>query len=77
MDSLIKSSLILLVAGMGTTFIFLIVQAIITNLSAKVTKPFAGLIPEPAPKKVVKQAAPSTDDGAVVAAIAAVLHHNA
>ena len=76
---MIKSGLILLVAGMGTTFLFLIIQAVITNALAWLTKPFANLLPEPTPKKPAppakKPAQPAEDESAVVAAIAAVLHH--
>ena len=76
---MIKSGLILLVAGMGTTFLFLIIQAVITNALAWLTKPFANILPEPAPKKApaapAKKPAESSDEGAIVAAIAAVLHH--
>jgi len=76
---MIKSALILLVAGMGTTFLFLVIQALVTNALAWFTKPFAALLAEPAPKKApaspAKKPAAQEDEGAVVAAIAAVLHH--
>ncbi len=81
---LLKSSLILMVSGMGMTFLFLIVQVIFTNLSSKWTAKFAYLLPEPAPKKVPKPAAPAkpkavaepeAEDTAVVAAIIAAIQH--
>lgn len=74
----IMSGLILLVAGMGMTFLFLIVQIICTNLFSSISGKFAGLVPEPEVKKPVKKAtapAPKQDDLELVAAIAAAIHH--
>lgn len=75
--AMIKSGVILLLAGMGMTFIFLYVQIICTNISSKVTGKFANLIPEPEVKKPAKKAAPAPQqqDDAIVAAIAAAIHH--
>jgi sodium pump decarboxylase gamma subunit len=77
----IGSALILMVAGMGMTFIFLLVQILFTNLSSKISARFAHLIPEPAPKKngkptPAKTAPPpaAADEGEVVAAIVAAIH---
>ena len=79
--TLIKSAFILLLAGMGMTFVFLIVQIFCTKLSSLVTKNFNNLVPEPeakVKKPAAKPAAKKDDDDAdeIVAAIAAVLHHN-
>ena len=52
--ALVKSGVILLIAGMGMTFIFLIIQIICTNISSKVSAKFAHLIQEPEPKKPAK-----------------------
>jgi len=74
----IKSGLILLIAGMGMTFLFLYVQILCTNLFSKLSGKFAHLVPEPEVKKPVKKvAAPKQDDAEVVAAISAALHHHA
>jgi len=75
----IGSALILMVAGMGMTFVFLLVQIWCTNLSSKIAARFTHLVPEPAPKKNGKPApaktAPTADeDGEVVAAIVAAIH---
>lgn len=75
----ISNGLILLVAGMGMTFLFLIVQIICTNIFSKLSGKFANLVPEPEPKKPAKKAAPAPapaqDDTELVAAIAAAIHH--
>ena len=77
--ALVKSGVILLIAGMGMTFIFLIIQIICTNISSKVSAKFAHLIQEPEPKKPAKKpaaAASKGNDAAIIAAIAAALHHH-
>ena len=78
--ALVKSGVILLIAGMGMTFIFLIIQIICTNISSKVSAKFAHLIQEPEPKKPAKKpaaaTAPKGNDAAIIAAIAAALHHH-
>ena len=74
----IMSGLILQVAGMGMTFLFLIVQILCTNFFSSISGKFAGLVPEPEVKKPVKKAAapaPKQDDLELVAAIAAAIHH--
>ena len=78
--ALIKSAFILLVAGMGMTFVFLVVQIFCTKLSSLVTRNFSHLVPEPEAKakKPAAKPAPEKEDDAdeIVAAIAAALHHN-
>lgn len=77
--NLIISSLILLVAGMGMTFVFLIIQVWCTDISAKITARYSHLLPDPAPKKAPTKApakAPTkTDDGELVAVISAAIQH--
>ena len=75
--SLIKSSFILMLAGMGMTFMFLLVQALCTNINSKVCEKFKNLVPDPEPKKVPKKSAASAsgDEESIVAAIAAAIHH--
>ena len=75
----ISSALILMVAGMGMTFVFLLIQIWCTDLSSKIAARFAHLIPEPVPKKngkpaPVKAPAATADDAEVVAAIVAAIH---
>ena len=75
--ALIKSSFILMLAGMGMTFIFLLVQAFCTNVNSRICEKFKHLVPEPELKKPApkKSAASTEDDSAIVAAIAAAIHH--
>lgn len=71
-----ESSLILLVMGMGTTFVFLYVMILCTNLSSKFVPKLAKFLPDPEPKKAKPAAKPATaaaDDEAIVAAIAAAM----
>lgn len=76
--ALLKSAFILLVAGMGMTFVFLIVQIWCTKASSIITKRFNNLIQEPEPKKPApKKAAPAaagTEE--IIAAVAAAIHHS-
>ena len=76
--ALIRSAFILLLAGMGMTFVFLIVQIFCTKFSSLVTKRFNYLVPEPEIKKPAAKPAPkkADDSDEIVAAIAAALHHN-
>lgn len=70
------SSLILLVMGMGTTFVFLYILILCTNLSSKFVPKLAKFIPDPEPKKPAKPATaakPADDDAAIAAAIAVAL----
>ncbi len=66
------SAFILLVMGMGTTFVFLYVMILCTKLSAKFVPRLAKFIPEPEVKKA-PVAKPAADDEAIVAAIAAAM----
>ncbi len=66
------SAFILLVMGMGTTFVFLYVMILCTKLSAKFVPRLAKFIPEPEVKKA-PAAKPAADDEAIVAAIAAAM----
>ena len=73
-----QSAFILLVAGMGTTLLFLSIQALLTTISAKISAKFAYLMPEPEPKKAApKKAAPKKDDDSeeLIAVLTAAAHH--
>ncbi|HEX3020315.1 MAG TPA: OadG family protein [Chitinispirillaceae bacterium] len=65
--------LILMVAGMGVVFVFLVIMILMMNLLAVLMKPLARIIPEPEEKKVVKaKKAPIEDHEDIAVAIAAV-----
>ena len=68
-----ESSLILLVMGMGITFVFLYILILCTKLSSHFVPKLAHFIPEPEVKKPKPAAKPAADDEAIVAAIAAAM----
>ena len=77
--ALIRSAFILLVAGMGMTFVFLIVQIFCTKASSVLSRQFSNLIPEPEVKKPAPKPAPKKNEAEqeeIIAAIAAAIHHN-
>jgi sodium pump decarboxylase gamma subunit len=63
--------LVLMLAGMGIVFIFLVVLIITTNVSMKGIARFDGILPQDAPKK--KPAPKSSDDENIALAIAVAL----
>ena len=69
-------SLKLLVAGMGMTFLFLILMIILMSILRKIVEPFKELMepPKPAPKAATKPAAGDAD--IVAAACAFVRNRN-
>ena len=67
------SAFILLVMGMGTTFVFLYVMILCTKLNAKFVPRLAKFVPEPELKKAPVAKPAANDDEAVVAAIAAAM----
>jgi sodium pump decarboxylase gamma subunit len=63
--------LVLMLAGMGIVFIFLVVLIITTNVSMKGIARFDNILPQDAPKK--KPAPKSNDDENIALAIAVAL----
>ena len=63
--------LVLMLAGMGIVFVFLVVLIITTNVSMKGISRFNHILPEDAPKK--KPALKSNDDENIALAIAVAL----
>jgi len=61
--------LVLMIAGMGIVYAFLIVLIWVSNVSMKGLARFNYLFPEPAPKKAPARVA-SSDDAALAVAIA-------
>lgn len=66
---LIKSGLVLLVAGMGIVFVFLGLLVVVTNVTMRFFARFSALIPDASPKPKARPAAAS-DDADVALAIA-------
>ena len=66
----ISQGLVLMLAGMGIVYLFLITLIIVTKLSMKGISNFDSILPQDAPKK--KPAVAATDDDANVALAIAV-----
>lgn len=73
---MLNTALIVMVVGMSFVMTFLVIQVLVTLISAKVSGKFAYLLPEPAAKTVKKPAAASADESEVVAAIVMALKKN-
>lgn len=68
---LIKSGLILLVAGIGIVFLFLGLLVVVTNVTMRFFARFNYLIPDTTPKPKAKaKPAAASDDAAIALAIA-------
>jgi len=67
---MISQGLVLMLAGMGIVYLFLITLIIVTKLSMKGISNFDSILPQDAPKK--KPAVAATDDDANVALAIAV-----
>ena len=66
----ISQGLVLMIAGMGIVYLFLITLIIVTKISMKGISNFDSILPQDAPKK--KPAAAATDDDANIALAIAV-----
>ena len=66
---MIIQSLILMAAGMGSVFFFLLILIVVMSLMAKVTPKLSFMLPDPVPATPKKPAA-AADDEAVAVAIA-------
>ncbi len=69
---LLGQGLVLMVAGMGIVYLFLIVLILITSLSSVFVARFDSILPQDAPKKAPKKAVSSSGDDANVALALAV-----
>ena len=70
---MIGQGVVLMLAGMGIVFAFLVLLIIVTNLSMKGISKFDSILPQDAPKKAPKKAAAGNDDENVALAIAVAL----
>lgn len=67
----LQQGLVLMLAGMGIVFLFLVILVAVTGISMPFFAKFNGIFPEAAPKKVPKPQ--SEDDSAIALAIAVAL----
>ena len=67
---MISQGIVLMIAGMGIVYLFLITLIIVTKLSMKGISNFDSILPQDAPKK--KPAVAATDDDANIALAIAV-----
>ncbi len=70
---MIGQGLVLMLAGMGIVYCFLIVLIIVTKVSMKGIARFDGILPQDAPKKKPAAAKASDDDANIALAIAVAL----
>ena len=71
--AVIGQGLVLMVAGMGIVYLFLIVLIIVAKYASAFVARFDGIIPQEAPKKAPAKAAAGGDDANVALAIAVAL----
>ena len=68
--AIMGQGLVLMIAGMGIVYAFLIVLVWVSKFSMKGIARFNYLFPEPAPKKAPARVAAASDDAALAVAIA-------
>ena len=71
--AVIGQGLVLMVAGMGIVYLFLIVLIFVAKYASAFVARFDGIIPQDAPKKAPAKAASGNDDANVALAIAVAL----
>ena len=67
---LLGQGLVLMIAGMGIVYLFLIVLIFTAKYSSAFVARFDSILPQDAPKKAPKPAASSNDDANIALAIA-------
>ncbi len=72
--AVIGQGLVLMIAGMGIVYLFLIVLIIVAKYASAFVARFDGIIPQEAPKKAPAKAAAGNDDANVALAIAVALN---
>ena len=71
--AVIGQGLVLMIAGMGIVYLFLIVLIVVAKYASAFVARFDGIIPQEAPKKAPAKAAAGGDDANVALAIAVAL----
>ena len=72
--AVLGQGVVLMIAGMGIVFFFLMILVIVTNLTVKPLARFNSLFPEETPKKAPAKKAAGNDDENVALAIAVALN---
>ena len=71
---MIGQGIVLMLAGMGIVYLFLLVLILVTTVSMKSISRFDGILPQDAPKKKPAAAKAGSDDENVALAIAVALN---
>ena len=71
---MIGQGIVLMLAGMGIVYLFLLVLILVTSVSMKGIARFDGILPQDAPKKKPAAAKAGSDDENVALAIAVALN---
>ena len=71
--AVIGQGLVLMVAGMGIVYLFLIVLIFVAKYASAFVARFDGILPQDAPKKAPAKAAAGGDDANIALAIAVAL----
>jgi len=72
--AVLGQGVVLMIAGMGIVYFFLMVLVLVTNITIKPLARFNSLFPEEAPKKAPAKKAAGNDDENVALAIAVALN---
>lgn len=68
--AILMQGLVLLVAGMGIVYAFLMLLVLVMSINAKIVPRFNSILPDEAPKKKPRPVAAASDDAAIALAIA-------
>jgi len=71
--AVLGQGLVLMIAGMGIVYFFLLILVIVTNFTVKPLARFNSLFPEEAPKKAPAKKSAGSDDENIALAIAVAL----
>lgn len=72
--AVLGQGLVLMIAGMGIVYFFLVILVCVTNLTVKPLARFSSIFPDEAPKKAPAKKAAGGDDENIALAIAVALN---
>ncbi len=75
--AILSQGLVMLIAGMGIVFSFLVVLVFVMALSAKIIPRFNHILPDPEPRKKATRQASSSSDAEIAVAIAVAVARSA